>query len=132
MIAAAVLTITQAVGLPECKYALAQAAVYNACALKSNAVTAALGAAQDDVRNHAALQVPNHLRDGSYQGAERLGRGQGYVSPHAVPDGILSQDYLGAPRRYYEPLERGEEVRIAARLAELRGLRQDEPEKEKS
>ena len=131
VIAAAALTITQAVGLPECKYALAQAAVYNACALKSNAVTAALGAAQDDVRNRAALAVPNHLRDRSYQGAERLGHGHGYVSPHSLPDGLLTQDYLGAPRRYYEPHERGEEARIAARLAELRSSRPAEPEREK-
>lgn len=120
VIAAAALTITQAVGLPECQYALAQAAVYNACALKSNAVTAGLAAAQEDVRNNAALPVPSHLRDGSYKGAAKLGRGTGYVSPHTDPSGFLQQDYLGTPRRYYEPLTRGEEARIAARLAELR------------
>lgn len=123
VIAASAVTITQAVGLPECQYALAQAATYVACALKSNAVTMALAAAQEDVRTQAALPVPQHLRDASYTGAARLGRGTVYVNPHSDPSGTPAQDYLAAPRRYYEPLPRGEEAKLAARLAELRRAR---------
>ncbi len=106
------------VGLPECQFALAHAAVYVACAPKSNAVTAAIAAARRDVRESATLPVPDQLRDRSYRGAERLGRGEGYRSPHDEPDSQL--DYLGAPRQYYNPSSRGDEARLAARIEELR------------
>jgi putative ATPase len=94
--------------------------VYVACALKSNAVTKAIAAAREDVRTQPILPVPRHLRDASYAGAARLGRGQDYVSPHETSDGFLLQDYLGAARRYYNPTERGEERRLLDRLRELR------------
>ena len=120
VIAASAASVTELVGLPECQYALAQATVYVACALKSNAVAVAIGAAREDVRNQPLLPVPTHLRDASYAGAARLGRGQEYVSPHQSSDGFLLQDYLGAERQYYNPLERGQEQRIRERLRELR------------
>lgn len=124
VLAAACVQISAAVGLPECQYALAQAATYIACAAKSNAVTMAIVAAREDVRDGAALPVPDHLRDKSYSGAQRLGRGAGYVYPHDDPRGFVPQDYLGAPRRYYNPTQHGAEARLAARLAELRRLRE--------
>ncbi len=120
ILAAAAVQITLAVGLPECQYALAQAAVYVACAPKSNAVTLGIGAAREDVRNGFTLPVPEHLRDANYAGAERLARGQGYLYPHDFPGAYVSQDYLGAPKSYYNPSDRGEEARLAARLRELR------------
>ena len=120
VLAAAAVQVTAAVGLPECQYALAQAAVYIACAEKSNAVTLAIGAARKDVRDGVTLPVPEHLRDAHYKGAGRLGRGQGYVYPLDAPGGYVPQDYLGAVKRYYNPTERGEERRLAARLRELR------------
>ncbi|MBU0617147.1 MAG: replication-associated recombination protein A [Planctomycetes bacterium] len=120
VLAAAAAQVTGLVGLPECEYALAQATVYVACAPKSNAVTKAIAAAREDVRTKPILPVPRHLRDASYAGAARLGRGQDYVSPHETPDGFLPQDYLGAVRRYYNPTERGEERRLLERLRELR------------
>ncbi len=120
VLAAAAAQVTELVGLPECEYALAQATVYVACAPKSNAVTKAIAAAREDVRTQPILPVPQHLRDASYAGAARLGRGQNYVSPHETLDGFLPQDYLGAARRYYNPSERGEERRLLDRLRELR------------
>ncbi len=120
VVAAAAASVVELVGLPECEYALAQAAVYLACAPKSNAVTTAIHAARDDVRDGLTLPVPPHLRDRSYPGAERLGHGQGYLYPHDYPGGFVPQDYLGADRKYYNPTDRGEEGRLAARLRERR------------
>lgn len=102
VMAAAALQITTQVGMPECQYALAQAALYMARAPKSDAVKRAIRAAREDVRSAPPLSVPDFLRDASYRGAERLGRGQGYVSPHGSAGGHQAQDYLGASRRYYQ------------------------------
>jgi len=120
LLAAAASQVVELVGLPECQFALAQAAVYVACAPKSNGVSAAISAARHDVREQPPLPVPAHLRDASYGGAARLGRGQGYRSPHESPEGFIVQDYLGAVRRYYNPPPRGQEQRLLARLEELR------------
>jgi putative ATPase len=120
LIAAAAAQVTELVGLPECQFALAHAAVYIACAPKSNALTRAIAAAREDVRSGPVLPVPAHLRDASYGGAARLGRGQGYVYPHDFDGAHVAQDYLGAVRRYYNPTPRGDEARLAARLNALR------------
>ncbi len=120
ILAAAAVQITTAVGLPECQFALAQAAVYVACAPKSNAVTTAIAAARQDVREGLTLPVPPHLRDASYPGAARLGRGARYQYPHDYPGGYVAQDYLGVARTYYNPTDRGQEGRMAQALRELR------------
>jgi len=127
VLAAAAVQITEAVGLPECQFALAQAAVYIACAPKSNAVTLAIDAARKDVREGLVLPVPQHLRDASYPGAARLGRGQGYRYPHDYPGGYVAQDYLGAAKTYYNPTDRGQEARLAAVLRALRQARAATP-----
>lgn len=121
VLAASAAQVVELVGLPECEFALAQAAVYVACAPKSNAVTKALAAARADVREGPVLAVPAHLRDASYAGAARLGRGEGYRSPHESSDGFVLQDYLPEPRIYYNPTNRGEERRLRERLDEARG-----------
>ncbi len=127
ILAAAALQITHAVGLPECEYALAQAAVYIACAPKSAAVTRGIGAARQDVRDGLTIPVPDHLRDASYRGAARLGHGQGYQYPHDDPAGHVDQDYLGVAKTYYNPTEHGEEARLAANLRKLRASRGEPP-----
>jgi putative ATPase len=99
------------VGLPEAQLNLAQAAIYLARAPKSNAVIAALREAQKDVREHGHLRPPTPLRDTHYYGAKKLGRGKGYVYPHADPRGFdvdhLPDELKG--RRYYRPSGSGEE-----------------------
>jgi putative ATPase len=120
VLASAALHITANIGLPECQFALAQAAVYNALAPKSNAVTMAIGQARQDVRDGVTLPVPNHLRDAHYSGAQRLGRGAGYVYPHNSPEGYVEQDYLGTAKTYYNPTNRGREGELSQRLRELR------------
>lgn len=89
------------VGWPECRINLAQAAIYMALAPKSNATIVAIDSALAEVREGPARPVPNHLRDRSYPGAQRLGRGEGYIYPHGDPEGGRSQQYLP------EGLERG-------------------------
>jgi putative ATPase len=111
------------VGLPEAKLNLAQAVIYLALAPKSNAVTAAIGAASDDVRAGRAGAVPAALRDAHYAGAKRLQHGSGYRYPHESPGGVVRQDYLPdelADREYYRPSGNGAERAAAARLATLR------------
>ncbi|MGD8451105.1 MAG: replication-associated recombination protein A [Phycisphaerae bacterium] len=128
IVAAAAVQITELVGLPEAEYPLAQAAVYLACAPKSNAVTMAIHAAREEVRQGPTLPVPPHLRDASYRGAARLGHGEGYAYPHDFPGGIAPQDYLPEPRSYYNPTDRGHEARIASWLRERRKARAARPD----
>ena len=111
------------IGLPECQLNLAQAVTYLATAPKSNASTVAIGRAREDVRSGRTLEVPKHLRDKHYPGAEKLGHGEGYEYSHDHPDGWVDQAYLPEDRRYYEPVERGFEAEIRRRIEELRRRR---------
>ena len=108
------------IGLPECQLTLSQLVTYLACAPKSNAATTAIGAAIADVREARLIPVPVHLKDAHYKGAQRLGHGDGYQYAHNSDDGIVEQDYLGVDREYYQPVDRGYEAEIAARLKEIR------------
>ncbi len=82
------------VGLPECRINLAQAAVYLARAPKSNAAYVGIDAAMAEVRDHGSQPPPAHLRDASYRGAQKLGRGVGYRYPHDFPGGVVEQQHL--------------------------------------
>jgi len=107
------------IGMPEARIMLAQAAVYVACAPKSNASYAAIDAALAAVREEQTLEVPRHLQDGHYKGAKRLGKGVGYRYAHDDADGYVTQEY-GPPRgTFYHPVDRGHEAAIRARLAKL-------------
>ena len=110
------------VGLPECQLPLAQAVTYLACAPKSNAATVAIGEARSDVREGRLLPVPVHLRDRHYQGAKRLGHGEGYQYAHDSEGGIAAQDYLGVEREYYRPMQRGFEKELGERLQKIRDV----------
>jgi putative ATPase len=113
-------TACEQIGLPEAQLTLAQTVLYLAMAPKSNASTVAIGLARRDVREQAVLPVPIHLQDGHYEGAKRLGHGEGYQYSHNAPDGVASQDYLGIERDYYTPVDRGYEREIAERLKSIR------------
>ena len=95
------------VGWPEARIPIAEAAIYIATAHKSNSSILAIDAALEDVRSGRTLAVPEHLRDAHYQGAKRLGHGEGYQYAHDAPEHFAAQDYLGADKRYYEPTEQG-------------------------
>src|ERR1700723_1382823 len=113
------------IGLPEARINLAQAVIHIALAPKSNAVIRAIGAAEADVKAGLIGAVPAHLRDAHYPGAKQLGHGKGYVYPHDLPEGIVTQQY--APdvidgRAYYEPSSHGMEGRFAERARLIRAI----------
>jgi putative ATPase len=112
LVADAAARAVEFVGLPEAQLNLAQAVVHLASAPKSNRVLTALGAAQDDVANQPAGQVPAHLRDAHYRGAIRLGHGRGYQYPHDDELGWNDQPYRPEhleDHTYYEPSDHGDE-----------------------
>ena len=104
------------IGWPEARIPIAEAAIYIATAHKSNSVITAIDAALEDVRSGRTLAVPEHLRDGHYAGAKKLGHGVGYEYAHDHPGHFVAQDYLGAEKRYYEPTGQGTEKKIKERL----------------
>ena len=120
LVAAAAFDVVEKVGMPEAQLTLGQAAIYMACAPKSNASALAIWAAMKDVREGRTLPVPRHLRDTHYKQAARLGHGEGYKYAHDYPGGHVQQDYLGVDKTYYTPTDRGYEVKIAQRLAQWR------------
>jgi putative ATPase len=114
-------------GTPEGELALAQAAVYLACAPKSNAVYTAFDAARADVHARPAEPVPLHLRNAPTRLMGALGYGAGYRYAHDAPDALVAQEHLPPAlrgRTYYHPVARGFEQEVRARLerwrAELR------------
>lgn len=113
------------VGLPEARYALTHAAIALAVAPKSNSVTRALAKGTELVRRTGNLDVPAHLRDAHYRGAERLGHGAGYVYPHDRPSGFVpDQGYLPEELTgtlLYDPTPHGHEGPVVDRLTDLRG-----------
>ena len=119
VVASAAVQVAEFVGLPECQLPLAQAAIYLACAPKSNAAALAIWQACADVKNGRTIPVPKHLRDAHYRGAKRLGHGQEYQYAHNGPDGFVEQDYLGVDKKYYVPTDRGYEAVMAKYLAKL-------------
>ncbi|MCG8332912.1 MAG: replication-associated recombination protein A, partial [Proteobacteria bacterium] len=88
ILASAAAQIAEFVGFPEAQLPLAQAAIYVACAPKSNAVTKAIMGAKSDIESGRTAQVPLHLKDSHYSGAKKLGRGEDYKYPHSFPGGF--------------------------------------------
>ncbi len=116
-------------GQGEGDLALAQAAVYLACAAKSNAVYKAFSAAREDARNLGSLEVPIHLRNAPTKLLAQLGHGQDYRYAHDEPDAFAAGvDYLPtelADTIYYRPTPRGLEIKISEKLERLRSLNRD-------
>ena len=111
-------------GSPEGELALAQAVVYLASAAKSNAVYLAWKAALHDASEQGSLDVPLHLRNSPTRLMKELGYGKTYRYAHDEPDAYAAnENYFPdtlAGRRYYHPVERGLEIKIAEKLARLR------------
>ncbi len=123
VLAAAAVQISEFVGLPEAQLALAQAAIYIACAPKSNASATAIWNAAADVRNEPVRAVPPHLKDAHYPAAKKAGFGAGYQYPHDYEGGFVSQQYLpGPPKSYYVPKAAGHEKNVLLHLQRLRTL----------
>lgn len=115
-------------GSPEGDLALAQAAVYLAVAPKSNAVYMAYKAALKDIKQHGSDEVPLHLRNAPTKLMQSLDYGQGYRYAHDEDEAFAAGEcYFPesmAERDYYQPVERGLEIKIAAKMAHLKTLNQ--------
>ena len=118
--------VQERLGSPEGELAVAQAVVYLACAPKSNAVYMGFKAALRDVAEHGSLEVPLHLRNAPTKLMKELGYGEEYRYAHDEPDAYAAgEDYFPEelePRRYYDPVPRGLELKIRDKLAHLAAL----------
>ncbi|MBI1387411.1 MAG: AAA family ATPase [bacterium] len=106
-------------GSPEGELALAQAAVYLACAPKSNSLYKAYGEAMAAVKQRGYLPVPLHIRNAPTKLMDGLGYGKGYQYAHDFDHAYVAQDYLPDPlrgSRFYEPADRGYEAKIKERM----------------
>ena len=116
-------------GSPEGELAIAQGIVYLACAAKSNAVYSAYKLAMQDARESGSLDVPLHLRNAPTRFMAEQGYGEGYRYAHDESDAFAAGvDYFPEGfegREYYQPAERGLEIKIAEKLARLRQLNRE-------
>ena len=113
-------------GSPEGELALAQAAIFLACAAKSNAVYKAYNAARKHVAESGSEPVPLHLRNAPTRLMKSLGYGKTYRYAHDEPEAYAAgenyfPDGMAAPG-WYQPVPRGMEAKIADKLAHLRRL----------
>ncbi|CAN7277366.1 replication-associated recombination protein A [Variovorax paradoxus] len=118
--------VYERLGTPEGELALAECVVYLAMAPKSNAVYAAYNAVRALIKKDSTRPVPMHLRNAPTKLMKDLDYGKGYRYAHDeeggfaageryLPDGLEGQVF-------YQPVERGLEIRIAEKLRELRRL----------
>ncbi|MEY2993430.1 MAG: hypothetical protein RL357_365 [Pseudomonadota bacterium] len=115
-------------GSPEGELALAQCVLYLAVAPKSNAVYTAYNRAKQLVESDGSRPVPMHLRNAPTALMKALEHGKGYRYSHDEPNGFSAgQQYLPdglTDARFYEPVDRGLEIKIGEKLAQLRQLDQ--------
>jgi putative ATPase len=124
VLAAAAVQVSEFVGFPEAQLPLAQAAVYVACAPKSNASASAVWQAVADVQEKKTAAVPKHLKDSHYAAAKKMGFGADYKYPHSYEGAFVPQEYLPSEirKKYYRPSDRGYEKKIGEYLQKLQRL----------
>jgi len=117
--------VQQRLGSPEGELALAQAISYLAVAAKSNAVYTGFKSAMRAARESGSLEVPKHLCNAPTQLMKDLDHGKNYRYAHNEEDGFAAGEvYLPeelADQQFYQPVERGLEIKIRAKLDYLRG-----------
>lgn len=113
-------------GSPEGELTLAQAVIYLAIAAKSNAVYTAYKQAMSVVKQTGSLEVPMHIRNAPTSLMKELDYGKGYRYAHDEADGYAAGEvYLPdelAGQQFYQPVERGLEIKIKLKLDYLRNL----------
>lgn len=121
--------VQEKLGSPEGELALAQAVVYLACAAKSNAVYKAFNTVGAVIKNTGSLEVPLHLRNAPTKLMKEQGYSQGYRYAHDEANGFSAGEmYLPEAlqgQQYYQPVERGLEIKISAKLQQLRQLNKE-------
>lgn len=110
-------------GSPEGELALAQAVTYLAMCPKSNAVYNAFNQCMSDIRQDPDYEVPVHLRNAPTKLLKTMGHGESYRYAHDEPDAFAAgESYLPEPihqRRYYQPVNRGLEIKLAEKRERL-------------
>ncbi|MDR1145293.1 MAG: replication-associated recombination protein A [Verrucomicrobiales bacterium] len=111
------------IGLPEARIPLAETTIYLATAPKSNAAYLAGEAAAAAIKEGRTLEVPNNLKNATYDGEKALGRHVGYQYAHDYADGVADEKMFAAVSEFYQPTNRGYEKLIAERLARWNEIR---------
>ena len=118
--------VLERLGSPEGELALAQAVLYLASAAKSNAVYKAYNQARSDIQHYASAEVPVHLRNAPTKLMKELGYGKEYRYAHDEPEAYAAgESYFPETMpemNYYQPVERGLEIKIKEKLEHLRAL----------
>ena len=113
-------------GSPEGDLALAHAASYLAVAPKSNAVYMGYKAVLADIRQNGSHEVPLHLRNAPTKLMSEMDYGKDYRYAHDEPEAFAAGEcYFPddmAEKSYYEPVERGLEIKISAKMEHLKNL----------
>ena len=110
-------------GMPECGVNLAQCVVYLSMAPKSNALYKAYGKIQADIKKFGNLEVPLHIRNAPTKLMKEWGYGKDYQYAHNFENAQVNQQHLPDElknRIYYEPTERGVEIKLKERLENSR------------
>ena len=113
MIAQAAFNAAEVLGMPEVRIPLAHAAIYVACAPKSNSAYLAINAALQEVREGRFRQVPDHLRSGM--------KNVGYKYAHDYPNHYVRQQYMPDPIQFFHPTAQGKEAQLIERLKKIKG-----------
>ena len=114
------------IGMPEARIILSQAALYVACAPKSNSCYMAVDKAMELVKTTKTAPVPAHLQDAHYKSASKLGHGIGYKYAHDYPNHYVKQQYLPdglEDVKFYEPTDNGYEKQIKTHLKKINSER---------
>jgi len=123
--------VVQRLGQPEGELALAQAILYCAAAPKSNAVYRAYKEMRSLVQQTPGYPVPLHLRNAPTAVHQQIGASEGYQYPHDYPEGFVpGESYWPEalnPEPIYQPVERGLEAKIRAKLLHLNTLNHEAP-----
>ena len=112
VVAQAAFFSAQVLGMPEVRIPLSQAAIYVACAPKSNTAYLAIDSALEEVKNGPYRAVPDHLRSG--------GKNIGYKYAHDFPNHYVEQEYMPNPKKFFNPSTQGKEKLLKERQELLR------------
>lgn len=112
------------VGLPEARIPLSQAVILLATAPKSNSCIKAIDKALNDLDTINTGEIPDHLKDSHFAGADKIGRGKSYKYPHDFKNNYVYQQYLPdniKNSKYYKPGDNKIENNIKAYWAKIKG-----------
>ena len=123
VVASAAAQAVERLGMPEARITLSQAALYVACAPKSNAAYMAVDKAMEVVKTQKTVPIPAHLQDAHYKSAAKLGHGAGYLYAHDYKNHYVRQQYLPdalKDSRFYEMTEIGYEKKMKEHLDKIK------------